>query len=320
MLCGAEPVDVPRWGGDEEPDAPTARMRAMNVAWPRKDPSARFLGDPGVADCFEPRQQAVSVLRRFGAGTHNICVPTYRDHAVVLRTHKLGEADRIITLLCRSRGKVRAVARGVRRTSSKFGARLEPFTQVDIQLAVGRSLDVVTQVECLHPYGDPLTRDYGLYTAGETMLEVADRLVAMEHEPALQQYRLLVGALHVLTNGTTDGPRPATMVLDSYLLRSLAVAGYAPVLDSCAHCGTEGQQEWFSPSVGGMVCSGCRPPGSARPEPESWAHLGALMSGDWPATRTVDPHVCHEVSGMVAAFSSWHLEHQLRSLALVPRG
>ena len=256
----------------------------------------------------------------FGRATHNEDVPTYRDEAVVLRTHKLGEADRIITLLSRTHGKVRAVARGVRRTSSKFGGRLEPCNHVDVQFAVGRSLDIVTQVECLHPYGDPLTRDYVLYTTGETMLEVADRLVAVENEPSLQQYRLLVGALRVLGQGTSDGPRPATMVLDSYLLRSLAVAGYAPVLDSCAKCGVMGQQEWFSPSIGGMVCSGCRPPGSARPEPESWQFLVALMSGDWPATRTVGEGTQREVSGLIAAFSSWHLEHQLRSLPLIPRG
>ena len=67
----------------------------------------------------------------------NIEVPTYRDEAVVLRTHKLGEADRIITMLSRHRGKIRAVAKGVRRTTSKFGARLEPFSHIDLQLAVG---------------------------------------------------------------------------------------------------------------------------------------------------------------------------------------
>ncbi|MGM3135824.1 DNA repair protein RecO, partial [Bacillus cereus group sp. Bc238] len=78
-------------------------------------------------------------------------VPTYRDEAVVLRTQQLGEADRIITALTRHNGKVRAVARGVRRSSSRFGARLEPFSHVDVQFAVGRgSLDVVTQVESLH--------------------------------------------------------------------------------------------------------------------------------------------------------------------------
>ena len=69
----------------------------------------------------------------------------YRDESIVLRTQKLGEADRIITLLTRRSGRVRAVAKGVRRTSSRFGSRLEPFTHVDLQIAEGRSLDVVTQ-------------------------------------------------------------------------------------------------------------------------------------------------------------------------------
>ncbi|SER55973.1 DNA replication and repair protein RecO [Propionibacterium cyclohexanicum] len=237
----------------------------------------------------------------------------------MLRTHKLGEADRIVTILCRSQGKVRAVARGVRRTSSKFGARLEPFSHVDVQFAVGRSLDIVTQVQCLHPYGDPLARDYGLYCSGETMLEVADRLVAVEKEPSLRQYRLLLGGLRVLGEGTSDGPRPASMVLDSYLLRALAAAGYAPVLDSCAHCGLAGPHEWFSPSSGGMVCSRCKPPASAHPSAQSWALLGAMISGDWPATREVRTATVRECAGLVAAFAAWHMDHSLRSLAMIPR-
>ena len=94
-------------------------------------------------------------------------VPTYRDEGVVLRTHKLGEADRIITLLSHRHGKVRAVARGVRRTSSKFGARLEPFSHVDLQFATGRTLDVITEAVTFRPYSEPLTGDYPclLYTS-----------------------------------------------------------------------------------------------------------------------------------------------------------
>ena len=82
-------------------------------------------------------------------------VPLYRDEAIVLRTQKLGEADRIITLLTRSHGRVRAVAKGVRRTTSRFGARLEPFSHVDVQLAEARSLDVVTQAETLRAVRRP---------------------------------------------------------------------------------------------------------------------------------------------------------------------
>jgi len=132
-------------------------------------------------------------------------VPTYRDDAVVLRTHKLGEADRIITLLSRRHGKIRAVAKGVRRTTSKFGGRLEPFSHVDVQFATGRTLDVVTQAVTLHAFTEPLGSDYPAYTTGQVMLETADRLVAEEGEPALQQYQLLLGAL----NARASRPSPS---------------------------------------------------------------------------------------------------------------
>lgn len=247
-------------------------------------------------------------------------VPTYRDEAVVLRTHKLGEADRIITMLSRQHGKVRAVARGVRRTSSKFGARLEPFSHVDLQFATGRTLDVITQAVTLHPYSEPLAHDYERYTTGQVMIETADRLVTEEGEPALQQYQLLVGALHALTSGTSDGPRPPAMVMDAYLLRAVALAGYAPTLTDCARCGAAGPHEAFSPQLGGMVCRHCRPPGSAHPAPATVTYLSALLCGDWPATRGVGGATMRQGSGLVAAFIGWHLDRGLRSLGHVERG
>ena len=100
-------------------------------------------------------------------------VSLYRDEAIVLRTHKLGEADRIVTLLTRTHGKVRAVGKGVRRTTSRFGSRLEPFMHIDVQLNTGRNLDVVTQVETLGPYGRPVCEAYALYTSGTVLLETA---------------------------------------------------------------------------------------------------------------------------------------------------
>ncbi|WP_114560564.1 DNA repair protein RecO [Desertihabitans aurantiacus] len=246
-------------------------------------------------------------------------MPTYRDEAIVLRTHKLGEADRIITMLSRERGKIRAVARSVRRTTSKFGSRLEPFGHVDLQLATGRTLDVVTQVECRHAWGDPLSRDYRRWTAGQVMLETADRLVVEEREPSRRQFLLLAGALRVLSQGTTDGERPATMVLDSYLLRALAAAGYAPSFSDCARCGVAGPHQSFSPAAGGVVCVRCRPPGTAVPAPATLALMGALLTGDWPATRDAEPARQREASGLVAAFVAWHLERGLRSLAHLER-
>lgn len=247
-------------------------------------------------------------------------MPTYRDHAVILRTHKLGEADRIVTMLTRDHGKVRAVARGVRRTSSKFGGRLDPFNHVDVQLVVGRNLDVVAQVETLHPYSAPLRTDYSLFTAAEVMVETADHLVGVEREAAPAHYRLLAGALRVLGQGTSDGPRPAVMVLDSYLLRSLSAAGYAPDLVDCVRCGRPGPHPGFSPSLGGVVCVSCQPPATPHPHPETVTYLQALLTGDWPATREVSGARVREGSGLVSAFVAWHVERGLRSLALMDRG
>jgi DNA repair protein RecO (recombination protein O) len=242
-------------------------------------------------------------------------VPLYRDEAIVLRTHKLGEADRIITLLTRQHGRVRAVAKGVRKTTSRWGSRLEPFTHVDLQLAEGRNLDTVTQAETLTPYSKGLGLDYDRYTAGTVMLETAERLVTEEKEPAVQQFLLLVGGLRAMS----AGEHPAKQVLDSYLLRSLSVAGYAPSFDHCVQCGLEGPHRFFNPSAGGVLCASDRVAGSATPAPETVLVLGALLVGDWPLVHAADPRHLREASGAVAAYLAWHLERGLRSMVYVER-
>ncbi len=242
-------------------------------------------------------------------------MPLYRDEAVVLRTHKLGEADRIITLLTRRHGRVRAVAKGVRRTTSRWGSRLEPFTHVDLQLAEGRSLDVVTQAETIDPFHSRLGLDYERYTAGTVMLETAERLVVEDKEPALQQFLLLIGALRTMSSGE----RSPSAVLDSFLLRSLSVAGYAPSFESCARCGAEGPHRSFSPAAGGMLCGGCRVPGSASPAPETVVLLGALLAGEWPVVEAGEPRHRKEATGLVAAYLAWHLERGLKSLSHLER-
>lgn len=239
----------------------------------------------------------------------------YRDEAIVLRTHKLGEADRIVTLLTRQHGKVRAVGKGVRRTTSRFGSRLEPFMHVDLQLSTGRSLDLVTQAETLGPYGRAIAEDYALYTVGTVMLETAERLVEAEHEPSLQQYWLLVGAVRALA---TREHAPG-LVLDSYLLRALAVAGWAPSFADCARCGEPGPHHAFNVQSGGAVCARCRPPGSASPAPETFALLAALITGDWVVADASAERHRGEAAGLVAAFSQFHLERRLRSLPHVER-
>ncbi len=249
-----------------------------------------------------------------GRPHYTVRVSLYRDDGIVLRTHKLGEADRIVTVLTRRMGKIRAVAKGVRRTTSRFGGRLEPFTHVDLQLHTGRTLDMITQAETIRPYGESLVSDYPRYTAGTAMLETADRLVMGEKEPALRQFLLLVGGLRTLGSGDHE----ARLVLDAYFLRSLAVAGYAPALEACARCKAVSVRA-FAIVAGGVVCGTCRPAGAAVPEGETLALMVALLKGDWlTADASVARHRA-ECSGLVAAYLQWHLEHGIRSLRHVER-
>ncbi|WP_250506272.1 DNA repair protein RecO [Bowdeniella massiliensis] len=238
---------------------------------------------------------------------------TYRDEAIVLRTHKLGEADRILTLLTRHHGQSRAVAKGVRRTSSRFGGRLEPFNHIDVQLYRGRNLDTVTQVESIHPYSDALARDFDKYTRAAVMAETALKLTDDDVEAGPQQFLLLLGALHALATGRISGQ----LVMDSYLLRAFAVAGWAPSFFDCAVCGASGPHRSFHVGAGGAVCDTCRPPGSASPDPKAMELLGSLLSGDWQEAEDSSARVRGEASGLVAAFVQWNMERRLRSLSLI---
>jgi len=241
-------------------------------------------------------------------------VKLYRDEAIVLRTQKLGEADRIVTLLTRNHGLVRAVAKGVRRTKSRFGSRLEPFMHVDIQLYRGRNLDTVTQVESLNRHADAIGQDYALYTAGTAILETAQRLTESE-EATTQQFLLLSAALHALAGQRES----ADLLLNSYLLRALSIAGWAPSFTECAKCGRPGPHRSFAVIAGGVVCSVCRPPGSVSPDPGTIELLGALLSGDWETARNSQRRERRQADGLVAAYVQWHLERTVRSLRLVDR-
>ena len=234
---------------------------------------------------------------------------------MVLRTQKLGEADRIITLLTRDHGRIKAVAKGVRRTKSRWGARLEPASYVDLQLYTGKTFDVVTQAESIENFGDEIASDYQSWTVASAILEGAERFTAQEHEPALQHYLLVVGALKALAHKTYD----ANLILDAYLLRSLSVAGYAPSMTSCSICEAPGPHKYFSLVGGGSVCTTCKPSAAATPSPETLTLMSDLLTGDWESAVVSDYRSRREASGLIAAYLQWHLERGLRSLPLVER-
>lgn len=242
----------------------------------------------------------------------------YRDTGVVLRTHKLGEADRIITVFTHETGLVRAVAKGVRRTTSRFGARLEPFTHVDLQLHTGRTLDVVTQAQTIAAYGERLAPSYIRYTTGTAMLETTLKLLPVEREPSPPLLALLVGGLHALA---VTGRDPG-LVLDSFVLRALATAGYAPTFDECARCADPGPHAAVTVASGGALCARCRsatPAAVVAVDPETMMLLGALLAGEWDGAQGSPGWARRQAAGVVAALLHWNIESGLRSLGYVER-
>src|SRR3954467_9470895 len=155
----------------------------------------------------------------------------YRDEGVVLRAIKLGEADRIVTIFTQGHGKIRAVAKGIRKTTSKFGARLEPMSRVALQCYKGRDLDIVTQAESLAS-NRALREEHALLTRSVPMLEAVDQ-VAQDREPNPAMYRMLTGPLHTLPETRNPLGTPA------FFWKLLSLEGFHPLLDGCARGGED---------------------------------------------------------------------------------
>lgn len=233
----------------------------------------------------------------------------YKEQGIVLRTMKLGEADRIVTILTQGTGKIRAVAKGVRKTRSKFGARLDPFTHVDLLLYKGRELDIVTQADIITSFRE-IREDYVRFAAGEMILEAADRVIE-EHERNTRMFMLLLGALRTLIAPSAD----AGSVADAYLLRLTALAGFRPALTSCAECGRPAVTR-FSIQQGGMVCDDCRVGGTIKVSEGTVPYLAGLLDDQ---TVESSDDVRKEGSNLVRAYLEYHLNRPLRAWAHVPR-
>lgn len=234
----------------------------------------------------------------------------YRDQGVVLRTHKLGEADRIVSILTQGRGKVRAVAKGARRPGSRFSARLEPGSHVALQLYEGRNLDTITQAESVESFRGLRERLEAL-TAAMAILEAADQ-VAQEREANHPLYRMVVGALRTLAD------RPSPMVAPAFFWKLLAIEGFHPQIDACVTCGEEGGLVALAPELGGAVCAACSP---NRPGPDASAALRlvrmVLGGGLNQALAEPDGPTVREVERLGVRALEYHFERRLRSASLL---
>jgi DNA repair protein RecO (recombination protein O) len=238
----------------------------------------------------------------------------YRDSGVVLRTIKLGEADRIVTVLTQGHGKIRAVAKGVRKTSSRFGARLEPTSHVALQCYRGRELDVVTQVETIES-NRALREGYGLLTHAVPMLEAVDQ-VAQEREPNPALYRMLTGALRTLATSASPAVTPA------FFWKLLSLEGFHPLLDLCVRCGEEeGDLVAFAVDDGGMVCAGCAMGGGRPVSPAALDVLRRMLGGGLNGVLATAPDgvtgPVAEVERLGVTALEHHIERRLRSASLL---
>lgn len=230
----------------------------------------------------------------------------------MLRQHKLGEADKIITLMTQGSGKIRGVAKGIRRTKSRFGARLEPFTHVSVMLYRGSgALDTITQAEIVNQHRH-VREDLGLFAAGETMLEAVDK-VAEEHERNVKLFVLLLQGLRTLDAEPADG----VAVSESFLLKLLSVSGFHPSLTACAVCGAT-QPALFSSGQGGAVCTRCAEPEA---EPVSSAALDALallasVGLEDSGALVFDDRPRREARNLLYAFTEFYIERRMKSVPL----
>lgn len=235
----------------------------------------------------------------------------YRDQGLVLRTIRLGESDRIVTFMTEHHGKVRAVAKGVRKTRSRFGARLEPLGHAALLLYQGRELDVVTQAESIEHFRS-IREDLDAVAAAATMLEAVDQ-VAQERHSNPRLYQMLVGALRAL--GATRSP----LVAPAFFLKLLALEGFEPVLDACASCGAGGELVAFDLEEGGALCRRCRRGAALGPDALELMRriLGGGLSG---VLAEQDPAGGHDFGVLAARALEHHLERRLRSLGVLDRG
>jgi len=236
-------------------------------------------------------------------------VSLYRDEGVVLRTMRLGEADRIVSMLTRGQGKVRAVAKGVRRTTSKFGGRLEPLSHVTVLCWKGRELDIVNQAEVLDAFR-AVREDLSRVTKAFTVLEVADQL-SQERHPAPRLFDMVVGALRALEGAD------AAMLVPAFLLKALALDGSTPMVEACASCGSDEELVAFDLLQGGALCRQCRR-GRPMSAPALELVRRVLSGGLAGALGEPGSAVTEEVAQLAGTAMEVHLDRRLRSLRSAP--
>jgi DNA repair protein RecO (recombination protein O) len=247
----------------------------------------------------------------------------YKTEAIVLRSFRLREADRIVHLYTATHGRVGAVVKGVRRTKSRFGGRLEPFFRVRLVLYEGRGdLDTVTQAEAIEWYPRLRSRGASLNAAG-TACETVHRLFG-EQDANPAAYNLLCHELRLLD---ADGDAAGAANLLSFRLKLLLAAGFVPELGGCAACGSEhiapdpqadravAGRLMFSAASGGVVCSDCSPAGGFPIDGAALSFMALALGAPLKEAPSAAPGTLAQVDRVVAETLAHHAQVRLRSVA-----
>lgn len=234
----------------------------------------------------------------------------YRDTGVVLRTYKLRESDRIVVFHTAENGKVRAVAKGVRKTKSRFGARLEPMSHVRLLLYRGRDLDIVSQADAVEPLS-PMLSSLDRASQGLAVIEAVDQL-SLEREPNPQLYRMVVGALRTVATA------PSPLNVAAFYWKLLANEGVRPELDRCVRCGDAeptAQLVAFDLNEGGVLCRTCRSGQSI--SVGALTILREILGGRLVQALARDESpITHEVSALATRALEHHIERRLKAVAM----
>jgi|TARA_Y100000739_G_C20582470_1_gene453557 DNA repair protein RecO (recombination protein O) len=232
----------------------------------------------------------------------------YTTKGIVLRTYKLREADRIIVLISPDRGMIRAVAKGIRKTKSKFGSRLEPTTHVSMQVHKGKGdLDLITQVETLDHFRT-IREDLNRLTKAIAMLEAVDQVV-LPGEPAIELHRMLLGALKTLEENDS------VLVTPSFYLKLLVLEGSGPIVDQCVVCGATDIVA-FSNEEGGVMCETHR---TGIPISAPAIDLLRLILGGQlgKALNEKESHSTKEIEKIAREALEYFLERRMRTTTLL---
>lgn len=243
---------------------------------------------------------------------------TYRTEAIVLRRTDFGEADRLLTLFGRERGKFRAIAKGARKPQSRKTGHVELFMRSKFLIAEGRDLDIVTQAEMIAAYAE-LRDDLVRATYASYLVELMDRFT-VDDEPHRDMYDLLVLSLEALAGGDD-----MLLLARYYELRLLSLTGFQPRLFNCVNCGQaiEEQDQYFSAELGGFLCPDCLA-ADRRAVPVTAPAvkvLRYLQTRPWDTVRVLRlrPALLHELERVMHHLLTHVLERDLKSADFLRR-